>query len=112
MMHLLGFGSAELGARAANEFENKTAAAPGLNDRLGNWGSPDYESGGQEFESLRARQHLAPIFRAKNTAILRDLQGAELAPILRLCTRASGSLALGHSGDRRSSMRCQIHTIR
>ena len=30
MMHLLGFGSAEVGPRAANEFENKTAAAPGL----------------------------------------------------------------------------------
>jgi hypothetical protein len=39
---------------------------------------PDYESGGQEFESLRARQHLAPTFRAKNTAILRNLQGTEL----------------------------------
>ena len=25
-MHLLGFGSAEVGPRAANEFENKTAA--------------------------------------------------------------------------------------
>ena len=45
---------------------------------------PNYESGGQEFESLRARQHLAPTFRAKNTAILRNLQGTELAPILRL----------------------------
>ena len=51
MMHLLGFGSAEVGPRAANEFENKTAAAPGL--RTIGWvigGSPDYESGGQEFE--------------------------------------------------------------
>jgi hypothetical protein len=38
--------------------------------------APDYESGGQEFESLGARQHLAPIFRAKNTAVLRNLQGA------------------------------------
>ena len=28
--------------------------------------APDYESGGQEFESLRARHHLAPGFRAKN----------------------------------------------
>ena len=42
-------------------------------------GAPDYEFGGQEFESLRARQHLAPIFRAKNTAILRNLQGTNLA---------------------------------
>src|SRR5450759_4956313 len=52
----------------------------------GGWlgsGAADYESGGQEFESLRARQHLAPTYRAKNTAILRNLQGAELAPILR-----------------------------
>jgi hypothetical protein len=39
-------------------------------------GAPDYESGGREFESLRARQHLTPIFRAKNTAVLRNLQGA------------------------------------
>ena len=46
--------------------------------------APNYESGGQEFESLRARQHLAPTFRAKNTAILRNLQGTELAPNLRL----------------------------
>ena len=27
--------------------------------------SADYESGGQEFESLRARQHLAPLYRAR-----------------------------------------------
>src|SRR5450759_3504685 len=46
-------------------------------------GAADYESGGQEFESLRARQHLAPTFRAKNTAILRNLQGTD--------ARASGS---------------------
>src|ERR1019366_6226290 len=52
--------------------------------------SPDYESGGQEFESLRARQHLAPTFRAKNTAILRNLQGTELAPILRLMRSCIG----------------------
>src|ERR1035437_7457476 len=37
--------------------------------------APDYESGGQEFESLRARQHLAPSFRAKNYRFLRFLQG-------------------------------------
>jgi hypothetical protein len=35
MMHLLGFGSAEVGPRAANEFENKTAAAPGLERSAG-----------------------------------------------------------------------------
>jgi len=28
-------------------------------------GAPDYESGGREFESLWARQHLAPTFRCK-----------------------------------------------
>ena len=38
MMHLLGFGSAEVGPRAANEFENKTGPRQGSNDRLGNWG--------------------------------------------------------------------------
>jgi hypothetical protein len=46
--------------------------------------APDYESGGREFESLRARQHLAPTYRTKNTAVLRNLQGTELVPILRL----------------------------
>src|ERR1700688_4138477 len=65
--------------------------------------APDYESGGREFESLRARQHLAPSYRAKNTAILRNLQGAELAPILRLMHSCIGQwLAPGHrdGGDR------------
>jgi hypothetical protein len=38
---------------------------------------PDYESGGQEFESLRARQHLATTYRAKIMALLRDLQGSQ-----------------------------------
>jgi hypothetical protein len=32
---------------------------------------------GREFESLRARQHLAPTFRAKNTAVLRNLQATQ-----------------------------------
>jgi hypothetical protein len=35
MMHLLGFGSAEVGPRPANEFESKTAAAPGLERSAG-----------------------------------------------------------------------------
>jgi hypothetical protein len=66
-------------------------------------GEADYESGVQEFESLRARQHLAPTYRAKNTAILRDLQGTEIAPILRLIHSCIGRwLAPGHTdgGDR------------
>ena len=43
----------------------------------------DYESGGQEFESLRARQHLATTYRAKITSLLRDLQGSQrLTPTL------------------------------
>src|SRR5262245_1787531 len=37
--------------------------------------APDYESGGQEFESLRARQHLAAVFRKKFSRFLRILQG-------------------------------------
>jgi hypothetical protein len=37
-MHLLEFGSTEVGPRAANEFENKTGPHQGSNDRLGNWG--------------------------------------------------------------------------
>ena len=49
-MHLLGFDSAEV-------FENKTAAAPGLERSAGELGSPDYKSGGREFKSLRARQY-------------------------------------------------------
>jgi len=32
----------------------------------------NYESGGQRFESVRARQYLATTFRSKNTAILRN----------------------------------------
>src|SRR3954464_13747035 len=39
-------------------------------------GLPDYESGGQEFESLRARQHLATTHRAKIIGLLRILQGS------------------------------------
>jgi len=39
--------------------------------------SADYESGGQEFESLRARQHLATAYRAKIIGLLRDLQGSQ-----------------------------------
>ena len=39
-------------------------------------GAPDYESGGQEFESLRARQHLATTYRAKIIGLLRYLQGS------------------------------------
>jgi hypothetical protein len=50
----------------------------------------DYESGGREFESLRARQHLAPTFRAKNTANLRNLQGTSSRQFWGECTRASG----------------------
>ena len=42
-------------------------------------GAPDYESGGQEFESLRARQHLATAYRAKIIGLLRDLQGSRIA---------------------------------
>jgi hypothetical protein len=53
-------------------------------------GAATYKSGGQEFESLRARQHLAPTFRAKNTVILRNLQGTKLAPILRLMRSCIG----------------------
>ena len=37
---------------------------------------PDYESGGQELESLRARQHLATTYRAKIIGLLRYLQGS------------------------------------
>src|SRR5437879_11758900 len=37
--------------------------------------APDYESGGQEFESLRARHYLATTYRAKIIGLLRDLQG-------------------------------------
>ena len=40
--------------------------------------APDYEPGGREFESLRARQHFAPSFRAKNYRFLRFLQGADV----------------------------------
>ena len=40
--------------------------------------APDYESGGQEFESLRARQHLATTYRAKIIGLLRDLQGSSV----------------------------------
>src|SRR5450759_631792 len=61
--------------------------------------APNYESGGQEFESLRARQHLAPSFRAKNYRFLRFLQGTEHARILR--QRHSGiqqCLAPGNRG--------------
>jgi hypothetical protein len=42
-------------------------------------GAPDYESGGQEFESLRARQYLVTTYRAKNISLLRVLQGSERA---------------------------------
>jgi hypothetical protein len=56
-------------------------------------GAADYESGGREFESLRARQHLEPAYRAKNTAILRNLQGTELALILRLMHLCIGPVA-------------------
>jgi hypothetical protein len=45
--------------------------------------APNYESGGREFESLRARQHLAPIFRAKNIRFSRFLQGTKLDMIKR-----------------------------
>jgi hypothetical protein len=74
-----------------------------VTNAIANLLAADYESGGQEFESLRARQHLAPTFRAKNTAILRNLQGTELAPILRLMRSCIGRrLASGHrdGGDR------------
>ena len=37
-------------------------------------------------KSLRARQYLAPTFRAKNTAILRILQGTKLGICLPICT--------------------------
>jgi hypothetical protein len=36
----------------------------------------DYESEGRTFESFRARQHLAGMYRAKNYRVLRDLQGS------------------------------------
>ena len=51
MMHLLGFGS-EKGWVLAPQTNSKIKPRPhqGSNDRLGNCGSPDYESGGQEFE--------------------------------------------------------------
>jgi hypothetical protein len=39
-------------------------------------GPADYESGGQEFESLRARQHLATTYRARTIGLLRGLQGS------------------------------------
>jgi hypothetical protein len=37
----------------------------------------DYESEGRTFESFRARQHLAGIYRAKSYGVLRDLQGSD-----------------------------------
>ena len=40
-------------------------------------GASDYESGGQEFESLRARHYLATTYRAKITGLLRHLQGSQ-----------------------------------
>ena len=48
-MHLLEFGSTEVGPRAANEFENKTGPHQGSNDRLGNWG------GGHQTTNLGVR---------------------------------------------------------
>jgi hypothetical protein len=41
----------------------------------GNWTESDYESGGQGFESLRARHYLAAAYRAKIIGYLRVLQG-------------------------------------
>jgi hypothetical protein len=38
--------------------------------------SEDYESEGRTFESFRARQHLAGMYRAKNYRVLRDLLGS------------------------------------
>ena len=35
-----------------------------------------YESEGRTFESFRARQHLAGIYRTKGYGVLRDLQGS------------------------------------
>ena len=46
MMHLLGFGSAEVGVAPQTNSKIKPRPHQGSNDRLGNWGSPDYESGG------------------------------------------------------------------
>jgi chaperone required for assembly of F1-ATPase len=62
--------------------------------------------------SLRARQHLALIFRAKNTAILRNLQGTELAPILRLMHSCIGaSMALGTAAINNSTRDAESNTI-
>jgi hypothetical protein len=41
-------------------------------------GPANYESGGQEFESLRVRHYLATTYRAKIIALLRDLQGSSV----------------------------------
>ena len=68
--------------------------------------APDYESGGQEFESLRARQDLTPASRARIICLLRFLQGSSSAGPhtlgVQTPNRFSGCLRSGPSVSRQA----------
>jgi hypothetical protein len=64
----------------------------------------NYESGGREFESLRAREYLAPDFRAKNRHFT-EFTRSELAPIFLLMRSCAGVVVgAGAEGWQRSTI--------